>query len=379
MIELFTTSAFGRFLRRCARLARRFGVTVVEDVGLKGCQQFVGYEVTAGASSPPAGDLLFIGPSIITIPPSGWGAVETVLHEQIRHLSGTWNCTLLNARSVFLWIRAFRRKPDAIFVHYETFLRRAVLFKRIFSRDSFIFWTSHYGYLGHPDLWEIDFKRTFIRLSRLSRQIDYFVALSPQIKSAVGGVLECRILQIPNGSNFSPATQRHPSGEVAVVGKVEIRKRQFEIAQLDFDSAVNFYGAIHDSRISQEFLKKLTQPHVFHGEVDRKRLAISLPSNSVLLHLSLAEADALVLYEAQLAGLAVVVTESSLGSQDRTLPWVYVMPDNWSFEEVKKAVDDARIYVRDNRTRIIAHAEANYRWQHQLKPLVSELKRILAK
>jgi glycosyltransferase involved in cell wall biosynthesis len=164
-----------------------------------------------------------------------------------------------------------------------------------------------------------------------------------------------------------------------VVGKVEVRKRQFEIAQLDLESAVNFYGAIHDSRVSQEFLKRLRQPHVFHGEVDRHHLASLLPSNSVLLHLSFSEADALVLYEAQLAGLAIVVTEGSLGSQDKTLPWVYVVPDDWSFEEVKKAVDDARIYVRDNRARIIAHAEANYRWQYQIKPLVSELKNILAR
>ena len=53
----------------------------------------------------------------------------------------------------------------------------------------------------------------------------------------------------------------------------------------------------------------------------------SLPKYKSLVLYSDGEADALVLHEAQQAGLHVIVSSRALGSQDPSLPWVHVCDD----------------------------------------------------
>lgn len=370
---LLSGSRTKKLLARSPRAVKKIGRStrwILRSLGFGGVKQFELVVPAIRKPDPGRRSVLFIGPGILQIPPTGWGAVETVISEQMRLMQSSHRTMLLNSNSVWLWFAAFRNKPDVILVHYEAFVTRTVLMNFFFSRRAQIVWTSHYGYLGSPEMWEESFRRQFSRLTRVSRGIDYFVALSPKIASALGECLACPVKEVPNGTSFCPSPYASPQASVAVVGKVEPRKRQWDVVQLGLEAEIHFYGEICDPRISQQDLDTERGDILFHGAVSRLDLSQRLPRHAVLLHLALSEADALVLYEAQMAGLAIVVSRRSLGSQNATLPWIFVVDDILNREEIAKALKDAREYAKTGRDEISSYAKLNYSWSSRLAPLM---------
>lgn len=321
------------------------------------------------SAAPPAFSVIQVGHGQITIPPPGWGAVEILIDQQSKALSRLGVAvTILNSEAVIDWLRAFRgTRPDVVIVHGEQWFRRAVLFSRLFGARLLV--CSHNPYLGFPERWQ-ECARTVRQLERADGKADAIIALSPSIAEALQSRMRVssRVFTVPNASDLSIA-KRAPTRDVLMLGKVSPRKRQWDVATAleGVDFRIDFVGEIEDPRVLRDASRRGDLR--FLGPWTREQVVQNLADYRVLLLVSEAEADALVLYEAQLAGLSVVVSPGAVGAQELDKPWVYLL------DEVSQSglIRTLRQAIQENpgmRDSIRDFAEQEYRWDRRMRDLI---------
>lgn len=315
--------------------------------------------------------ILIICHGELNVPPIGWGAVEKIVSEVTAELnSAHYRTIILNSKSIFAWIKLRSRKIDLIFLHDDTKILRT----RFFWPKHKLILFSHYGYAGFESRWTRKYRRSIQNYFKLANLI---VCLSPTIYNQYSKYLDTnKLFIVPNGISLNFLSNDLITGtssnkNLICLGKVEPRKKQFELYEVLKDTKINidFVGPIIDNRVlrllkSEEKLRK-----VFIGEKPNTYLNILLSDYRCLIHVSEAEADALVLYEAQLAGLSIIVTENSIGSQNAGLPWIRVIPNNFNLADIEYALSS----VVFDKVKVANFARANYGWKNQLKPLIDWL------
>jgi len=309
--------------------------------------------------------ILIVGAGSIPIPPIGWGAVETIISETIPHyISAGISVGLLNSHQGKQWKKAKRIEWDSIICHSDDLVKRV---RKYWPNVKLISGT-HYGYAAQPSKWHKSYRKVFKDLS-LAEKV---VCLSPAI---LGTFIEFfpkeDLLYAPNGSSFEPLENETSNGEIIYLGKIESRKKQYECWKSLSESGlkVKFAGPIEDSRVLAELHHEPTLNQTFPGPVSRETLVKELSKYRALLLLSDGEADALVLYEAQLAGLPIIVNKDSLGGQDGNLPWVNVINDVDEIGNALQELDSQNISKRQ----IASFAKENYSWAKRLKPIIEEV------
>lgn len=317
-----------------------------------------------------AANVLVIGPAEMPIPAAGWGAVETVISEQIPALVDRgFKVTLLNSRRRRLWLEAFEG-ADIVLCHYDAFAARAIREAR--ARHIPCVVVTHYGYAAFPEKWEPGYYELFQSMLPADR----VACLSPGIQEVFSSMgFGPRAKLTPNGSNLAPTLSDHSRGPL-ILGKIEPRKGQYEVAAAANAAGepLTLVGPMHDGRV-RELLHNAPKSTVrWLGAWSRDELSLRLSDFSSLILPSRGEADALVLYEAQLAGLAVVVSSFGVGAQDVSLPWVHV---------VDPEVDDAPVRFLEvsrqptNHGAIESHSRRHYLWQARIDPWVSIIRDLL--
>lgn len=309
--------------------------------------------------------LLVIGPGSVPIPPKGWGAVETIIHETIPvYLNSGFKVFLVNSKNILDYFKGKRFQPDVILLHEDTAIRRL----RFLFPNIPIVLVTHYGLAAFPNLWGSSYRRAF----RNFRYASKIVCLSPEILRVFKEYLpEGKLLLCPNGTNFESSEDGSYENGLIYLGKVEPRKKQFELYKYfkDADVNVTFVGEIQDDRVIGLMAQDPGAKKAFVGPWTRDLVAQNLPTFTGLLLLSEGEADALVLYEAQIAGLPIIVTPSAVGSQDLSLPWIYVHSLANPISEVTNFLKAINISNQS----IANYARSNYRWEHRIENLVKVL------
>lgn len=306
------------------------------------------------------------------IPPVGWGAVEMIIDEMSSELAVTRPTTVLNAQWVWLWFRAFRTRYDVIHVHSEVLLRRATRWRMLANRTTPIIAWSHNPYLGQPASPSAHSRFVWSLVERSLRGDDVFVALNPSIADDASARLSVRVLMLPNGSSFDPRVEAHPSRGLLIVGKVDPRKRQYELSELALQGIdITCVGPIADERVDELIAHDpgSARAQVFVGQWTRSMLAAEMSRYRVLLLPSHAEADALVLYEGQLAGLSIVCSRAALGAQDARLPWVYTYETGESVDRIRQLCETALEENATHRPAIVEYARSNFSWSDRVRRL----------
>jgi hypothetical protein len=265
--------------------------------------------------------VLLIGPGLMRVPPNGWGAVELVIHQHHQELIKIgYLVDVLNSKKLSHWIHAFWKRPRLVINHYDLWARRAWVFSSI-SRSKLVSLT-HYAYADKPSLWDSAYRKCAKYLAKSNA----LIALNEKIRTSYLNMFpHLSVYIIPNYVEVADF-RIQPSGIGAIcLGKVEPRKKQIELAlSLPEDFPIVFVGPVVDNRF--ELLSPKLQAKFIPGW-NRAQVENNLTKYSTLVLLSDAEADALVLHEAQAAGLSLVVAESALGSQDPLRPWVSVVSE----------------------------------------------------
>jgi hypothetical protein len=286
------------------------------------------------------------------VPPDGWGGVEQVMYRQIEFLRSqkVFAIDLLNSKKHLAWIRVWRKRPTVVYLQYDRFAFRCRVYK-FFLRVPVV-GISHYGYADQELMWDFSYFKTVKNLLKLDKVICLNYRILEKFKEINS---KASLDMLPNSIQVNNYRELPKEYDFLYLGKVEKRKRQFEVAnRLPENCDISFIGPIADDRVN--WLSPLKK-NWFKGEYTQSRLNLEIPKYRVLILCSIGEGDAAVLYEAQAAGLSIVVSSSAIGAQDPKLPWIYLTElesDNFfstlelAKSENSKLSDEIRTYAHEN-------------------------------
>tara|TARA_R100000008_G_C3585189_1_gene171692 strand:+ start:1756 stop:2706 length:951 start_codon:yes stop_codon:yes gene_type:complete len=309
--------------------------------------------------------ITLIGPGIMPIPPTGWGACEILIWdtklalEELGHEVQIINTK--DGRQIINEINNFR--PDFVHVHYDEFIP-IVPFIQYPNAI-----TSHFGYLERREMFNgyINVANEFMRIK------PNIFCLSEGIKKVYNVMFDIpskNTWVTPNGVNtdtFSYVDDpQHPDRSL-YLAKIDHRKRQHLFQSI---SSLWYAGNIADNRFdtSKNYL----------GEWSKDKLYNELTEYGNLVLLSDGEAHPLVCMEALISGLGVVVCEWGAANLDTDKEFITVINE--------KNIEDIgylEYEIVKNREYSVAHREEireygkQFAWTNVLKkhyiPAVEEV------
>ena len=280
-----------------------------------------------------------VGPGIMPIPPTGWGAVEILIWdtknalEKLGHKVHIVNTK--DGRQIIDEINNFR--PDFVHVHYDEFIP---IVPYIQYPNAI---TSHFGYLERPEMFN-----GYINILNAFTEIKPNVfCLSEGIKNVykvMSGIPSERLFVTPNGvdtKKFKTVEEPKYPDRSIYLAKIDYRKRQHLFQGIN---SLWFAGNNADPRfnVNKNYL----------GEWSKDVLYQELTEYGNLVLLSDGEAHPLVCMEALAAGLGVVVCEWGKANLDTDKEFITVIPE--AKVNDLKYVEDAII---KNREYSIVHRE----------------------
>lgn len=260
--------------------------------------------------------ICIVGPGMMEIPPTGWGAVEILIWDMAKSLEKFGHEVLIvntsNIQSIIDQVNAYN--PDFVHIQYDEYY---VIEPYINCNNIAI--TSHYGYIEQPSKYDPGYFRILNGFLSLKRAKIF--ALSEGIANVYidQGFPIDKTYVIPNGVNeskfeFNP-TCKFPDKSL-YLGKIEPRKNQYLYHNIE---SLYFAGPVVDYRYNN---------HNYLGPFSKEYLYSNLTNYGNLVLISSGEAHALVCMEALAAGLGVVVSEHAMAHLDIFEPFIDAIPDS---------------------------------------------------
>lgn len=304
--------------------------------------------------------LLVVASGSLPIPTSGWGAVEKIITETLPLFEDYgFSASVLNSKHKQEWSFAANKKFDLVLCHDDSSIEKV---KEYFPKVPVVAVT-HYGSIPLVNEWD----PSYLKVTKSFSLADKVVTLSHKCRSTLEKQTQLRNITVcPNGI-LPIQYQVNPRMSRAIyLGKIEPRKRQLEIAKHYPQLAIDFVGP---GKIPRRFKKKSQTGIRFLGPQNKSWLKENLSRYDIGILISKSEADPLVLYEYQNAGLKILVSELALGDQDCNLPWIKVT----SLEDLGRDLDSIR-NLEINPAVISSHASENYSWETRITKLMSVLR-----
>ena len=306
-----------------------------------------------------------VGPGIMPIPPTGWGAVEILIWDQKLALEELGHeVDIVNTKSpveIVQKINAYR--PDFVHIQYDDFIE---LYPYVQYPCAI---TSHFGYLEQSNKWGYYYDRIVKPFQRISPKI---FCLSDGIKNVYDKELlieKSNLYVTPNGVNTSKFVTRDPKypDRSLYLAKIDYRKRQSMFQSI---SSLYYAGNNADPNFntSINYLGEWSKDHLYNNLTDYGNLVL----------LSDGEAHPLVCMEALAAGLGVVVCEYGAANLDTSKDFITVIPES-KITDLKYLEDEIiknRDYSVSHKDDIIKYA-SNFDWVNVIKeryiPCVEDL------
>jgi glycosyltransferase involved in cell wall biosynthesis len=262
-----------------------------------------------------------IGPGMKPIPPTGWGAIESLIwdyHENL--LKKGIKSTIINDPNLQNVVSQCNSSiPDVIHIMYDDYI---VIAPYLSCRR--ILYTSHYAYITHPQFetkyahyYNNYFKKVIEYQNRI--QLNVISNEIAEVYRKYGYKNEINV--ICNGARedlFRFSNEPKLISKSVYVAKIEKRKAQYKYQAI---GTIDFVGNYQDSPFD-------TKRPNYLGEWDKKTLYANLTEYGNLVLLSEGEADPLVVKEGLIAGLGVVVSECAAANLDTSLPFITVIPND---------------------------------------------------
>ena len=312
--------------------------------------------------------ITLIGPGIMPIPPTGWGAVEILVWdtklalEKLGHEVQIINTK--DGKQIINDINSFR--PDFVHIHYDEFIPIVPYIQYPCAI------TSHFGYLERPQMFNgyINVANEFMRIKPnifcLSRGIQ-------KIYNIMFDVPKEKTFVTPNGVNLSEFNYiedpEYPDRSI-YLAKIDYRKRQHLFQSID---SLWYAGNLADDKFntSKNYL----------GEWSKDKLYNELTEYGNLVLLSDGEAHPLVCMEALAAGLGVVVCEWGKANLDTEKEFITVIPEDKinDIEYVEQEIIKNREYSVKHRDEIKEYSK-KFDWVEVLKKYyLPSIEKVIAK
>jgi hypothetical protein len=262
--------------------------------------------------------IALVGPGILPIPPPGWGAVEILIWDYYNELKKRGiEVDIINKSNVYDIINDLNGgNYDFIHIHYDRFYTITK-----FLRCNKIAITSHYPYIDKllkhtPD----DYDNIFLFLLQQRKYYNFVLADKDMVTFIECGADKRFLKKIKNGINSEAFEfKQHPIYDKTVyLGKITQRKNQAKYQMIE---SIDFIGNCDDTSFDTTRINYL-------GEWTREQINKELTNYANLLLISEGEADPLVVKEALIAGLGVVINQSSAENLDKTKDFITIVEDN---------------------------------------------------
>lgn len=288
--------------------------------------------------------IALVGPGILPIPPQGWGAVEILIWDYYNELKNRGiEVDIINKSNMHDIINDLNEgNYDFIHIHYDRFYTMTK-----FLRCKKIAITSHYPYIDKLLKHTLDdYDNIFLFLLQQQKYFN-FVLADKDMKTFIDCGANRRFLRkIKNGINSEVFEfNEHPIYDKTVyLGKITPRKNQAKYQEIE---SIDFIGNCDDTSFDTTRINYL-------GEWTREQINKELTNYVNLLLLSEGEADPLVVKEALIAGLGVVMNESSAENLDKTKDFITVIEENKvnDMEYIKEKIQENKRISIEKRSEI---------------------------
>jgi glycosyltransferase involved in cell wall biosynthesis len=304
--------------------------------------------------------ITFVGPGEISIPPSGWGALETVVWNQyinLQKLGHTVN--IINEPDTNItYHKVLETQPDIVHLHYG---KHWQIMPYLNCRKII---TSHDGGFLYSQTFHKNLINSFFK------DCEFFILTSWERQLLLdSGIDDSNIKILPNGvdnSQFKITDQPQFIDRSICLGKIDQRKRQAFLQSLDCN--ISFAG----QNTIPEF-NPLDDNYL--GLWDRNMVFNQLTHYNNLILLSVSELHPLVCLEALAAGLGLVVSEVAAQNLDLSQPFISMIPQDQihDSEIVKTAIIKNREVCSNTPRNIIKEYAKTFDWTEILKKYESYL------
>ena len=318
--------------------------------------------------------LVIIGPGIQSIPPKGWGAVESLIWDYKIFLERYYphiTVVIVNEHDMNTMIKMVNdENPDVVHLHYDEYIWHM---KKIKCKHIII--TSHYGYIHQmKERYETDgYSRV---LGGFVNSRFYIFCLSPQIRDIYieYGCESERLYIQHNGANdeiFKYVKNPKNYDKSIYLAKIDPRKMQYKYQDIP---SLYFAGKYDDARFNIDNPKYL-------GEWTKDYLYKNLTEYANLVLLSDGEAHALVCCEALICGLGLVISEYAIANLDTTLPFIDVIPNNKldDITYVNEIISKNRVNSLTMREQIRNYGLRIFGWKRIVDTYVENLQDVMSK
>ena len=308
-----------------------------------------------------------VGPGIMPIPPTGWGAVEILIWDQKLALEKLGHeVDIVNTQSpVEILNQVNKFRPDFVHIQYDDFIE---LYPYVQYPCAI---TSHFGYFEQPNKWDYYGERIAKPFGRIQPNV---FCLSGGIKDVYADVLkvpEKRLFVTPNGVNVdnfrSTISPEFPDRSI-YLAKIDYRKRQHM-----FQSIRSLYYAGNNAD------PRFDPSNNYLGEWSKDTLYTHLTEYGNLVLLSDGEAHPLVCLEAFASGLGVVVSQWAAANLDIRKSFITVIPEDKisDIKYVEEQIIANREYSVEHREEIREYA-LTFNWKNVMyKYYMPEVKKIV--
>ena len=262
--------------------------------------------------------IALIGPGIMPIPPSGWGAVEILIWDYYKELTAQGHTVeIINTKNTNAIVNQVNSGNfDFVHLHYDVYYH--ILDKLQCPKIAI---TSHYPYIDQIDKHMKDgYSNIFYFLLKPSRYYNFVLADKDYATFLKYRANPEKLKKIKNGidSNAFLFLENPVHQKSIYLGKITPRKNQSKYQSIP---DVDFVGNVDDPHFN-------TKSPNYLGEWTREKIHNELTHYSNLLLISQGEADPLVVKEALIAGLGVVVNRSSSENLDVSNDFITILDDN---------------------------------------------------
>uniref|UniRef100_A0A6C0B6J1 Glycosyltransferase n=1 Tax=viral metagenome TaxID=1070528 RepID=A0A6C0B6J1_9ZZZZ len=279
--------------------------------------------------------IAIIGPGIMPIPPVAWGAVEILIwdyHNELTRLGH--KVTIINTKDRDDIVKQCNKDTfDFVHLHYDVYYD---VLEKLTCPNIAI--TSHYPYIDQPaQHWKDGYTNIFTFLCTQTKYYNFILADKDMEAFIKYGANILKIKKIKNGIDsekfsFLPLPIYN---KTMYLGQITPRKNQAKYQNIP---TIEFVGRCADPNFNQLGVS-------YWGEWPREKIQQDLTKYTNLLLISEGEADPLVIKEALIAGLGVVVNESSAENLDITKDFITVIDD-----EKKDDIEYIRAVLETNKS-----------------------------
>lgn len=296
-----------------------------------------------------------VGPGEMPIPPTGWGAIETLIWDmQNALISLGHEVQIINEQNLEKIIHMINEyRPDFVHIHYDNFI---TLYPYIQYPKAI---TSHFGYIGRPEMF-----------GGYANIVNYFAKVKPtvfclsesikNVYKVLMNISEDNLYINPNGVNskafyFNDIPKYYDRS--IYLAKIDYRKRQHLFQSID---SLWYAGNIADQRFNTN--------KNYLGEWSKETLYNELTNYGNLVLLSDGEAHPLVCMEALACGLGVVVSQFGTANLDTTKEFIDVIPEDKinDISYVESIIIKNRNYSVLHRKEILEYSK-QFDWENIVK------------